>query len=100
MTTKKKTKPSGEIKVQKIADVEFAGQPKRGSRYDAFFEVLTDLNPGEVATLPLGDLDKKTAHDRMAAALKRSGPEPKKGYRWSKRTTKDGQMAVFLKKIK
>lgn len=88
-----------------VDDLEFAGAPKRGSAYDGIFRALEKLPIGKAHLVPLTtkdgeELDPRTAHHRLNAALRRGGPPPPKGYRWTKRTTKDGHMAIYAVKIK
>ena len=84
----------------KISELEFSGQPRRGSVYDALYEGLSSLKPGEAYVVPLGDLPNRIAHNRLNAALRRAGPKPPEGCRWSKRATVDGGMAIYAKPLK
>lgn len=86
------------MRVKKTSSVKFAGQPKRGSIYQAVFDKMKSLKPGESLVLPLetenGKIDSETARNRLNAAIRRAGPPPPKGYRWSQRLTEDGGIAI------
>ena len=84
----------------KISELKFSGQPRRGSVYDALYEGLRSLKPGEAYVLPLGDVSNRVAHNRLNAALMRAGPKPPEGCRWSKRAIVGGGMAIYAKPLK
>ena len=79
-------------------------RPGRGSQYAAIFDqALTLKNESEVLVLP-GPEDEDELPDavnRLGAAFRgTTGPQPPKGYRWSVRSTEDGDVAVMLKTVK
>lgn len=84
------------MKVTATKNVEFAGHPRRKSRYDAIFSRMSRLSAGKSLLVPIKDLgpDKRTAHNRLSNAMRRAGPPPPKGCKWVKRTTTNEEIAI------
>lgn len=83
------------LRVTNASNLEFAGQPRRGTAFDEVFEVMAKLKPGQSVLIPLEGADKRSAHNRLSGAIYRTGPQPPAGCRWSQRTTVNDEIAVI-----
>ncbi len=103
-TLRKKTTPLPTLKmsgVVKTDKVEFMPQPERDSKYEAIYERMESLKPGEsfMVDIPKG-VTPRTMHNRLNAAIHRVELTAPKGCAYIKRTTKDNRIAISCRKVK
>jgi hypothetical protein len=67
----------------------------RGSKYDAVFRRMRGLQPGQAFKVSVPeDIDIRTFHNRLSAAIHNAGIEAPEGCKFDKRTTADGNIAI------
>lgn len=86
--------------------MEKIARKKRGSKYDDFFERLKRIRVSpnseyQCAVYKIKDgTDPGTINNRLNAAMRRAGIKPRKGFKFMKRRTVKGNIAIWLERIK
>lgn len=99
-TLRKKDTPSLKMsKIVKTEKVVFRVQPDRDSKYDAIYDQMEKLKPGESFMIDIPDgVSSRTMHNRLNAAIHRVEVQAAKGCTFVKRTTEDNRIAICCKK--
>ena len=94
---KKKATTKKKISVRSAQGLKFKTTPKRGTVYQPILDQMAKLKPGKSIVLPVPrGVTVDVYQNRSNAALRRFPVKAPKGYRFSKRTTDDGKVAIML----
>lgn len=103
MTPALRTTPLPTLKMSNIVktdSIEFKSQAERDSKYEAIYDQMEKLKPGQSFMVDIPkDVLPRTMHNRLNAAIHRVDVEPPKGCTFVKRTTEDNRIAICCRKV-
>lgn len=84
-----------EVRVEKAANLQFVANQTRGSQYDDILAKVGKLKDGEwlVIAVPK-NTEPRTMYNRLSSAMVRVGLTAPKGYRYTRRCTTNGEIAI------